>query len=93
MKKMKTADPDKEKYYKGLLWNKINLFAMSEFSRMMGRFATAEDRKDVTNDLVQVFLEKPPYYNPLISTPTTFFVRYFRERIASCPKGPDCPKK
>ena len=64
------------------LWEKIKLFAKKEMIRMVGNYTTPDERLDIEQDMVLIFLEKLPYYNPLQSTPTTFFVRYFREKIS-----------
>lgn len=64
-----------------LLWKAIVRFAQKEVNRMMGAYSTQDERDDVMQDLVLVFLEKLPYYNPVKSAPTTYFIRYFREKI------------
>ncbi len=66
-----------------LLWEKVKLFARSEMTRMLGEYSTKEELLDVEQDMALIFFEKLPYYNPLMSTPTTYFVRYFREKITN----------
>ena len=64
------------------LWDKIKLFAKKEMIRMVGNCTTPDERLDIEQDMVMIFLEKLPYYNPIRTTPTTYFVRYFREKIS-----------
>ncbi len=64
------------------LWEKIKLFAKKEMIRMVGNCTTPDERMDIEQDMVMIFLEKLPYYDPLRTTPTTYFVRYFREKIS-----------
>lgn len=70
------------KRLKLFLWDQIKYFAKDEMNRMIGRFTTYEERLDVEQDMAVIFFEKLPYYDPLRSTPTTYFVRYFREKIS-----------
>lgn len=67
---------------KTLLWDQIKYFARGEMNRMIGRFATYDEKREVEQDMALIFFEKLPYYDPLQSTPTTYFVRYFREKIS-----------
>ena len=64
------------------LWEKIKLFAKKEMFRMAGNYTTAEERMDIEQDMALIFFEKLPFYDPLRTTPTTYFVRYFREQIS-----------
>lgn len=64
------------------LWEKIKLFARKEMYRMAGNYTTAEERMDIEQDMALIFFEKLPFYDPLRTTPTTYFVRYFREQIS-----------
>ena len=41
-----------------------------------------EDYSDLEQELALTFFENLPKYNPLISTPTTYFVRHFRHVIS-----------
>ena len=74
-----TAQIKKIKLY---LWDQIKNFAWNEMKRMAGRCTTYEERLEIQQDMALIFFEKLPYYDPLRSTPTTFFVRYFREKIS-----------
>ena len=85
LKKLEDEDPiDMNEYNKIrlFLWGNVIRFAQREINRMMGSFSTREEREEVLQELALVFLEKLPDYNPLTSAPTTFFVRYFREKIS-----------
>lgn len=64
------------------LWKSIWRFAKSEINRMMGVFSTEDERNDVEQDCAVKFFSKLPSYDPLRATPTTFFVRYFKEAIS-----------
>lgn len=86
MKKMKMLDDEgniiefnKIRFF---LWEKIKLFAKKEMFRMAGNYTTAEERMDIEQDMALIFFEKLPFYDPLRTTPTTYFVRYFREQIS-----------
>lgn len=86
LKALEQADPvdvDECNRIRLFLWDKIKLFARKEMHRMIGSCSTPDERQDVEQDMIVIFLEKLPYYNPLLSTPTTYFVRYFRERISA----------
>ncbi len=88
MKKMKELQKNPEENLMEIqriqlfLWEKIKLFAKKEMFRMVGEYTSADERMDIEQDMVMIFLEKLPYYNPLRTTPTTYFVRYFREKIS-----------
>lgn len=71
------------KEIKEILWMSISKFAKSEINRMMGMYSTEDERCDVLQDCACKFFFKLPSYDPLRVTPTTFFVRYFREVIAN----------
>lgn len=69
------------KEIKAILWKGIYRFVKSEVNRMMGAFTSLEEQNDVMQDCALKFLQKLPDYNPLKATPTTYFVRYFKEVI------------
>ena len=59
------------------LWEKIKLFAKKEMFRMAGNYTTAEERMDIEQDMALIFFEKLPFYDPLRTTPTTYFCSIF----------------
>ncbi|MCC2255964.1 sigma-70 family RNA polymerase sigma factor [Ruminococcus sp. CLA-AA-H200] len=82
LEKQDPPDMERINMIKMHLWNSISRFAVKEINRMMGKFSSREEREDVKQDLALIFFEKLPEYNPEESTPTTYYVRYFREKIA-----------
>ena len=73
---------DESKRIKTQLWKSICKFVKSEINHMMGAYSTEEERIDVEQECALKFFIKLPSYDPLRATPTTFFVRYFKEVIA-----------
>ena len=71
MKKMKELQKNPEENLMEIqriqlfLWEKIKLFAKKEMFRMVGEYTSADERMDIEQDMVMIFLEKLPYYNPL----------------------------
>lgn len=64
------------------LWNQIRIFGISEAQRRMGKYRLDGDAfSDVQQAISEIFLEQLPNYNPLWSTPTTFFKPYFNQAI------------
>ena len=82
LESQENPDVTQIKKLKLFLWDQIKYFARDEMKRMIGRFSTYEERLEVEQDMALIFFEKLPYYDPLRSTPTTYFVRYFREKIS-----------
>lgn len=76
------VDVNQIREYKAFLWEKIYKFARSEINQMMGEFTSKEEREDAQQSLAAIFFEKLPHYNPLQTTPTTYFVRFFRQEIS-----------
>lgn len=65
------------------MWVRIKKYAKSEITRMSRDYgATFEQMNDMEQSLCAIFFEKLPQYDPLQSTPTTYFKRYFRQEIS-----------
>ena len=65
-----------------LLWKMVKKFAISEMRKMTQTYVLDNDGyADIEQSLSMVFYEKLPAYDPRISTPTTYFVRYFKQEI------------
>ena len=82
LEKEDPVDKDLISDYKTSLWAVIYKFAKSEINKLMGEFSTYEEREDALQSVALIFFEKLPNYNPLLSTPTTYFVRFFRQEIS-----------
>ena len=67
---------------KTLLWAHIYKFAKSEINALMGDFSTQEEREDALQRVALIIIEKLNNYNPLQATPTTYFVRFFKQEIS-----------
>lgn len=76
----------KEKYNEDqileTLWKMILKFATKEAHKIMEKYNLSNDAFwDVQQEMACIFYEKLDAYDPLKSTPTTYFVRYFRQVI------------
>ena len=79
----KNSDLKKINDFQTIMWSKIKNFARSEMYRMLKNSKMSpEDYSDLEQELALTFFENLPNYNPLISTPTTYFVRHFRHVIS-----------
>ena len=76
------VDIEMIKKAKDLLWRRIWKFAKQICFQMMGDFSTEEERNDVLQDMAVIFFERLPDYDPLRTTPTTYYVRYFKQVIS-----------
>lgn len=76
------VDTEIIKKAKDLLWRRIWKFAKKICFEMMGDFSTEEERNDVLQDMAVIFFERLPDYDPLRTTPTTYYVRYFKQVIS-----------
>lgn len=69
---------------KTILWERIKKFAKAEMFRMINNIEVdLGDLADIEQELAMVFFEKLPEYDPLKSTPTTYYVRHFRHVIST----------
>lgn len=82
LEKEEPRDQKQIDQYKMYLWEVIYKFAKSEINSLMGEFTSKEEREDVLQSVALIFFEKLPYYNPLQTTPTTYFVRFFKQEIS-----------
>lgn len=82
LEKQEPKDQKQIDQYKTYLWEVIYKFAKSEINSLMGEFTSKEEREDVLQSVALIFFEKLPYYNPLQTTPTTYFVRFFKQEIS-----------
>lgn len=65
------------------MWVRIRMYGRGEIFRMSQHYeVTVGQRNDMEQSLCEIFLKKLPQYNPLESTPSTFFKRYFRQEIS-----------
>lgn len=65
------------------LWRLIMNFAYTEMMKITRKYIRASDaNQDIMQKMACIFFERLPYYDPLRSTPTTYFVRYFRQAIS-----------
>lgn len=64
------------------LWSLIRLFGISEAQKRMRKYRLDNDAySDVQQLLSEIFFERLPFYNPLWTAPTTYFVPYFNQAI------------
>lgn len=69
---------------KSCLWGAIRAFAIQQMGKMMGSLRRPNDYyADIIQDMAAIFFERLPYYDPLRATPTTYFVRYFKQVIST----------
>ena len=65
-----------------ILFESVVRFGISLAHKRMGKFRKDGDAfQDIQQDLAVIFFEKLPYYDPMKSTPTTYFLRYFNQVI------------
>lgn len=65
------------------LFGSVVKFGMSEARRRMSKYQIDSDAyTEVQQDLAVMFFNMLPKYNPLQTTPTTFYVRYFNQVIS-----------
>lgn len=79
------TDEEKEQrdFVKQELFGSVVKFGMSEARRRMSKYNTDSDAyTEVQQDLAVMFFNMLPKYNPVQTTPTTFFVRYFNQVIS-----------
>lgn len=70
-------------YTKEQLFGSIVKFGMKTASGMLSKYRLDSDAyMDVQQAQAVIFFEKLPDYDPLKSTPTTYFVRYFKQVIS-----------
>ncbi|MCI8710332.1 MAG: hypothetical protein HFG99_12580 [Dorea sp.] len=66
------------------LFASVLKFGMKEAKQILVRYRVDSDAwKDIQQGLAEKFYEKLDSYDPLRSTPTTFYVRHFREVIST----------
>lgn len=64
------------------LWSQIRVYGISEAQKRMGKYRLDGDAySDVQQAMSEIFLEQLPNYNPLWTSPTTFFKPYFNQAI------------
>lgn len=67
---------------KSCLWGAVRNYALQLMAHMMGSLRRPNDYyADIIQDMACIFFEQLPKYDPLRTTPTTFFVRYFKQVI------------
>ena len=77
------AEKRKEDEVKQLLFKNIVRFGMGEANRRIAKYRIDKDaRADIQQALALMFFDKLPQYDPRVSTPSTFFVRYFNQVIS-----------
>lgn len=77
------AEKRKEDEVKQLLFENIVRFGMGEANRRIAKYRIDKDaRADIQQALALMFFDKLPQYDPRVSTPSTFFVRYFNQVIS-----------
>lgn len=65
------------------LFGAVVKFGMSEARRRMSKYQIDSDAyTEVQQDFAVMFFNMLPRYNPLLTTPTTFYVRYFNQVIS-----------
>lgn len=65
------------------LFGSVVKFGMAEARRRMSKYQTDSDAyTEVQQELAVMFFAMLPRYNPLQTTPTTFYVRYFNQVIS-----------
>lgn len=65
------------------LFGAVVKFGMSEARRRMSKYQIDSDAyTEVQQDLAVMFFDMLPRYNPIQTTPTTFYVRYFNQVIS-----------
>ena len=81
----KSPHPDKEKCdaIKVALWEGMRGFAYTVSEQMNVSLSDPYEREEVLQDLADIFFDKLYSYNWRKATPTTYFVRYFRERLVN----------
>ena len=77
------AEKDQRDFIKQELFGSVVKFGMSEARRRMSKYQTDSDAyTEVQQELAVMFFSMLPRYNPLLTTPTTFYVRYFNQVIS-----------
>lgn len=79
-----TADEENQRdNIKQELFGSVVKFGMSEARRRMSKYQIDSDAyTEVQQDFAVMFFSMLPRYNPLQTTPTTFYVRYFNQVIS-----------
>lgn len=81
-KKRELTDKEIEqtKNIKRILFEHVSKFAIKEAHAMLTYYNLPNDAySDIYQEMALIFYDHLLEYNPLLSTPTTFFVRYFKE--------------
>lgn len=65
-----------------ILFESIVRFGMSQARTRLSKYRKGGDAmQDIQQDLAVIFYEKLPDYDPRLSTPTTYYLRYFNQVI------------
>lgn len=71
---------DQVQNIKRILFEHVSKFAIKEAHAMLAYYNLPNDAySDIYQEMALMFYDHLLEYNPLLSTPTTFFVRYFKE--------------
>ena len=65
-----------------ILFESVVRFGVSQAHKRLAKYRKDGDAfQDIQQDLAVIFYEKLPDYDPTVSTPTTYFLRYFNQKI------------
>lgn len=82
-RELTATEIEQRDFIKQELFGSVVKFGMSEARRRMSKYQIDSDAyTEVQQDLAVMFFNMLPRYNPLQTTPTTFYVRYFNQVIS-----------
>lgn len=82
-RKLTQEEMQQRDYIKQELFGSVVKFGMSEARRRMNKYQIDSDAyTEIQQELALMFFDMLPRYNPLQTTPTTFYVRYFNQVIS-----------
>ncbi len=80
---LKEHELAEENKIKEVLFATVKRYGISVIRSMTQKYRLSSDAyQDLYQDLAIIFYEKYRDYNPDITTPTTYFVRYFRQKVS-----------
>ena len=81
-RRLTSAEEQEKDEIKKMLFESVVRFGVAQARKRMSKYRKDSDAfQDVQQDLAVIFYERLPYYDPTLSTPTTYFLRYFNQVI------------
>jgi hypothetical protein len=82
-RELTATESDEKNFIKEQLFGSVVRFGMSEARRRMSKYQIDSDAyTEVQQELAVMFFDMLPKYDPLQTTPTTYYVRYFNQVIS-----------